>query len=99
MKVYLGNRTLDGLEVTVDSAPLDPRTDVKAVSQNGYEWGYAGPEPAQLALAILCDHYGDTDKALKDYPIFMEAIVSNFNNEWEMSSEDIDIALENIGCV
>ena len=83
----------------MDSAQLDQRLDVKAVSQNGYEWGYAGPEPGQLALAVLCDHYGNAEKALNDYPIFMDAIVANFNNEWEMSSDDIDIALKNIGCL
>lgn len=98
MRIYRGDRTLDGLDVTVDSAPLDPKLDVKTISQNGYEWGYAGPEPAQLAFAILCEHYGDPEKAAKDYSTFMEAIVSNFNNEWEMSSDDIDVALKNIGC-
>ena len=97
MKVYRGDRTLDGLDVTVDGVPLDPRTDIKKLSDNGFEWSYEGPEPAQLALAILAEHLGDDQAALAKHDAFMKAIVANFNNEWEMTEEDIGIALANIG--
>ena len=98
MKTYQGDRTLDGLKVTVDAEPLDPRMDVKTISENGFEWGYEGPEPAQLALAILCDHYGDDDKAVRHVDVFMKNVVANFNNQWEMSTADVDVALQNLGC-
>lgn len=97
MKVYRGDRTLDGLKVTVDGEPLDPRTDIKAISENGFEWSYEGPEPAQLALAMLAEHLGDEQAALAKHQDFMKEIVANFNNEWEMTEEDIGIALENLG--
>jgi hypothetical protein len=97
MKVYRGDRTLDGLEVTVDGAPLDPRFDIKTFSENGFEWSYEGPEPAQLAFALLADYLGDPQAALAQHERFMRAIVANFNNEWQMTQEDIAIALENIG--
>jgi hypothetical protein len=35
---------------------LDPRLDLYNHSPNGFEWGYSGSGPAQLALAILADH-------------------------------------------
>lgn len=97
MKVYRGDRTLDGLKVTVDGEPLDPRTDIKKISENGFEWSYEGPEPAQLALAMLAEHLGEEQAALAKHQAFMKEIVANFNNEWEMTEEDIAIALENIG--
>lgn len=97
MKVYRGDRTLDGIEVTVDDEPLDQRLDIKRISENGFEWSYEGPEPAQLALAILADRLGDADAALAAHEAFMREIVANFGNEWEMSEEDVDIALKNIG--
>ncbi|MEX0923942.1 MAG: DUF6166 domain-containing protein [Rhodovibrionaceae bacterium] len=97
MKVYRGDRTLDGLAVTVDGEPLDPRTDIKQLSENGFEWSYEGPEPAQLALAMLAEHLGNDQAALAKHQAFMKAIVANFNNEWEMTEEDIGIALKNIG--
>ena len=93
MKHYLGDRTIDGVKVTVDGVPLDPRVDVVEFSKNGFEWSYEGPEPRQLALALLVDHLGDKAKASAMVEAFMSAVVANFGNEWEMSSADIDEAL------
>jgi hypothetical protein len=93
MKRYLGDRTIDGVKVTVDGAPLDPCVNVKAFTDNGFEWSYEGPEPRQLALALLVDHLGDNAAALVAVEPFMRAVVANFDNEWEMTSDDIDLAL------
>ena len=93
MKHYAGDRTIDGVKVTVDGAPLDPCVDVKEFTKNGFEWSYEGPEPRQLALALLVDHLGDKDKAKTSVETFMQAVVANFENEWEMNSADIDAAL------
>jgi uncharacterized protein DUF6166 len=93
MKRYAGDRTIDGVKVTVDGAPLDPCVDVVEFTKNGFEWSYEGPEPRQLALALLVDHLGDQDKARASVEPFMRAVVANFNNEWEMTSDDIDQAL------
>lgn len=94
MKHYVGDRTIDGVKVTVDGAPLSPRTDVTEYSKNGFEWSYEGPEPRQLALAILVEHLGDINAAKVVVDRFMCAVVANFGNEWEMTSSDIDLALK-----
>ncbi len=93
MKRYVGDRTIDGVKVTVDDAPLDPCTGIAEFSKNGFEWSYEGPEPRQLALALLADHLGDNEKAKASVETFMKAVVANFENEWEMTSADIDEAL------
>ena len=93
MKHYVGDRTIDGVKVTVDGVPLDPGTGITEYSKNGFEWSYEGPEPRQLALALLVDHLGDNDKAKAMVEPFMQAVVANFGNEWEMSSSDLDEAL------
>jgi hypothetical protein len=93
MKHYLGDRTIDGVKVTVDGVPLDPRLGVREFSRNGFEWSYEGPEPRQLALALLADHLGDEAAALAAVESFMRAVVANFGNEWEMNSADIARAL------
>ena len=93
MKRYAGDRTIDGVKVTVDDVPLDPCVDVVAFTRNGFEWSYEGPEPRQLALALLLDHLGDRDKAKASVEPFMSAVVANFGNEWEVTSADIDEAL------
>ena len=33
MKHYVGDRTIDGVKVTVDGAPLDPCTNVDGIHQ------------------------------------------------------------------
>ena len=97
MKHYSGDRTIDGVKVVVDGAPLDPRTDVVEFTKNGFEWSYEGPEPRQLALALLLDHLGDSDRAKAAVEPFMQAVVANFGNEWEMTSADLDDALAALG--
>jgi hypothetical protein len=93
MKVYVGDRTIDGVSVRVNGAPLDPRTDIARFTPNGFEWSYEGQEPRQLALALLADHLGDGKEALKLADLFMRTVVANFDNEWELRGEDIDAAL------
>ncbi|AWN40787.1 DUF6166 domain-containing protein [Methylobacterium durans] len=89
-KHYAGDRTIDGIVVTVDGEPLDEHTDSKCYTRNGFEWSYEGPEPSQLAYALLVDHLGDPARAEGLQPAFMRSVVANFQNEWEMTSADID---------
>ncbi len=93
-KIYKGDRTIDGLSVTVDGMPLPERTDIKAISDNGFEWSYEGAAPAQLALGVLADYTQDPQLALKLYEPFMKHIVANFDNEWEMSGDDVEAAIQ-----
>jgi hypothetical protein len=93
MKHYLGDRTIDGVKVSVDGVALDPCLDVAEFTKNGFEWSYEGPEPRQLALALLVNHLGNRDLAKANVEPFMRAVVANFGNEWEMSSADLDQAL------
>jgi hypothetical protein len=93
MKTFCGDRTIDGVKVTVDGKPLDQRLDIQKFTPNGFEWSYEGPEPRQLALAILADHLDDAEKAKALVEPFMTAVVANFGNDWEMNSADIEAAL------
>lgn len=97
MKRYVGGRSLAGAQVTVDGKPLDPRYDLKRLSPTGFEWTYEGNGPAQLALALLADHTGDDSQALALYDRFMRAVVAELDNSWELTSADIEAALEGIG--
>jgi hypothetical protein len=96
MKTFCGDRTIDGVKVTVDGKPLDQRLDLHRYTANGFEWSYEGPEPRQLALAILAAHLGDAAQAKVMVEPFMKAVVANFGNEWEMTSADIDAALSQL---
>lgn len=97
-KTYSGDRTMDGIQVLVDGRrQLDPRFDLRRFSDGGFEWSYAGPEPEQLAFALLVDHLGDPARAASLSGRFMREVVAHFDNEWEMTSADIDRVLEGFG--
>lgn len=97
MKTYQGDRTIDGIVVTVNGAPLADRRDIIDLSDDGFEWSFEGDAPAQLALAILADHLGDAAKAKRLYQPFMREIVANFANEWKMTSDDVAQAVQALG--
>ncbi len=97
MKFYHGERTPNGSEVEVIDAthpqggyPLDPRNDLRDHSPTGYEWGYSGSGPAQLALALLADALGDDEEAQRHYQDFKFKVVGRLpHDRWELSQEDI----------
>src|SRR5687768_13716339 len=90
MKTYEGTRTIDGLVVTVDGKRLDERYDVKRFTRYGFEWTYEGESPQQLALAILCDHFGDQQYAVRLSELFMKSVIANLDNDWTLTRQDID---------
>jgi Family of unknown function (DUF6166) len=96
MKRFCGDRTIDGIAVTVDGHPLDQRLDLHRYTANGFEWSYEGDEPRQLSLAILAEHLADSVAAKGLVEPFMKAVVANFGNEWEMNSADIDTVLASL---
>lgn len=68
MATYVGLRTEERhCEVWVIDSPvcqrLDLRLDLRRHSPAGFEWGYCGSGPAQLALALMCHLTGDDEVA------------------------------------
>jgi len=94
---YEGCRTKAGPVVTVDGEPLDPRHDLHNHSPDGFEWGYPGSGPAQLALAILADHLEDDEEAINLHQRFKWEVVTKLpERRWTLTSRDIDAALHRI---
>jgi hypothetical protein len=93
MKTYRGDRTIDGISVLVDGQPLSPHYDALKLTNRGFEWSYEGPEPSQLAFAILLDYSRDEATTRRFYIPFMKQVVANFDNDWELTSTDIDMAV------
>ena len=93
MKTYEGKRTIDGLVVTVDGKQLDEHYEVKRFTKYGFEWTYEGESPQQLAHAILFDYLGDRERTIRLSESFMRDVVANLDNDWTISSEEIDTFL------
>jgi hypothetical protein len=96
MKTYRGVRSNDGCSVTVDGRPLNPRFDLRHHSPTGFEWGYAGSGPAQLALALLADHLGDDEQALDVYQQFKLAIIGSLPSDWTLTADEVRQALKRL---
>lgn len=96
MTVYEGRRTIDGLVVTADGRKLDERYDVKRFTKYGFEWTYEGESPQQLALAILADHLGNNERAIRLSEPFMKKVVANLDNDWTLDTAQVDAAIKEI---
>ena len=90
MKIYKGKRlgpTMNslGVEVTVNGKPLKHQV---YHSPTGFEFGYGGSGPADLARSILWDHLGkEPSSAL--YQEFKWAFVACWGDGWQISSLEI----------
>lgn len=93
-RIYRGTRSEAGVTVTRTNGPacemLPWRLDLWNHSPTGFEWGYGGSGPAQLALALLADVLDDTDEALELYQAFKWAVVARLpHHEWALSTDTI----------
>ena len=96
MKCYEGRREGYAAIVTVDGRRLNPRRDLWNHSPSGFEWGYCGSGPAQLALAILADHCGDDEQALNFYQRFKWKVVAELPRHWTLTSAEIELVLQTL---
>jgi hypothetical protein len=75
--------------VTADGQPLDYRLDLRNHSPTGFEWGYAGSGPAQLALA-LCAAVMHRERALECYQQFKFNVVGRLPKDgWTLTREQV----------
>lgn len=81
---FRGVRTPDGCVVTLHGRELPLYLDLANHSPTGFEWGYGGSGPSQLALAMLAAAVGD-DRALELYQEFKHSFVSSRDTDtWEL---------------
>ena len=92
MTTYTGVRAASRIVVCADGEPLCPRLDLYPLCPSGFDWGYPGTGPSQLALAILADHWpSDENRALGEYRLFMRQVIARIaTDRWSLSGEDLD---------
>lgn len=79
VKTYQGHRSAQGVvvEVVQDGRPKRLK-HVVYHSPTGFEWGYGGSGPADLALSILADFLGR-----KPEPWLYQAFKGDFVSKWD----------------
>ena len=85
--------------VLADGAALRPVASLRLRnhSPDGFNWGYGGSGPAQLALGILLQHTGDPQLAQDHYQSFKSAFVAGWGPTWEITGAQIDAWLATQG--
>jgi len=102
VKTYIGDLVdsgCGGQEVTVcrverhkvdkQKLPLEPSLKLYAHSPTGFNWGYQGSGPAQLALAILFDLTGDTDLSVRLHQDFKRHFIATSGERLIITEPDI----------
>lgn len=99
---YRGRREADGTVSVVTGVlshlapaerPLEPHLELVNHSPGGFEWGYSGSGPAQLAFAILFHHLEGDELARNPvlYQAFKAEVVSGWRGDgFLLVAEDLD---------
>jgi Family of unknown function (DUF6166) len=103
MKEYRGHTDAQG-DVHVDRVENGSRSelplhlDLRNHSPTGFNYGYAGSGPAQLALALLADYLGDDETAQQHYQDFKFKVIARLpqGEPFTITGAQIEAALADI---
>lgn len=94
MITYKGTKINDGMgpqPVLRNGKPLSPKASLNIYphSPDGFNWGYGGSGPAQLALALLYNATHDKQLALDNYQAFKWSFVAHWGGTWQATDQEI----------
>ena len=102
MKTFKGNRAdgrdlSGGFIVKVLDSECEKEIVLSAIdsqklithSPNGFNWGYGGSGPAQLALGLLLYVTDDKNLSLRYYQQFKWEIIAHLEAAWELTETSI----------
>ena len=92
---YAGMRTPVGpVVVRIRNGVQKPLRHLVRHSPDGFNWGYGGSGPSDLARSIIADVTGDENPHPAIYQPFKWEFVSNWGDRWEISLNEIRAWLE-----
>ena len=104
MKIFSGEKQgVGGCTVHIENSgyttelSLEKSFEVVQHSPTGFQWGYGGSGPAQLAAAILYEVTGNPELTLKYYQDFKVAHVAKWGDSFEISELEIHDWLRWVG--
>jgi len=82
----------------INSSSLNPHHEIVNHSPDGFEWGYSGSGPAQLAFALCYDALdGDQERAVKVYQRFKDRVVSTLSRHgFQLNKTFVRLIIEQI---
>ena len=103
MKIIRGRKTGMDCVVELDNESYITKLSLEKSlcladhSPDGFQWGYNGSGPAQLAAAILYEITDDVDLSREYYQLFKFDHVSQWGDTFEISEFEIRIWLSLVG--
>ena len=103
MKIIRGRKSGLDCVVKLDNASyrtklsLEKSLEIAKHSPDGFQWGYSGSGPAQLAAAILYEITDDVELSRTYYELFKHDHVSQWNDTFEISEFEVRIWLSLVG--
>ena len=108
MKIYRGYRKMHlsseaaptsqtcivTVEVNRRRRMLRPRLDIRNHSPTGFEWGYGGSGPAQLALALVADCCGREFAVPSIYQKVKRLVADLPHDGWILTEQQVRAAVE-----
>lgn len=77
--------------------PVPLYRNLRDHSPSGFEWGYGGSGPSQLALALCAEALADHERALRVYQHFKWQHVATFPRAgWRLTNEQIVYDVEQL---
>ncbi len=105
--IYKGTRTTEGGPQLVwkevrqsdgrrGQVAFDPGPSQKLFnhSPDGFQWGYGGSGPAQLALALLLDATNNPELSVRLHQAFKRHFVAAWGEKWQIRRDDILLWVE-----
>ena len=70
---------------------LDPKQSQELWnhSPDGFQWGYGGSGPAQLALAILLDITGNKELSMRLHQEFKRKVIAALSDKFVLSEDEV----------
>jgi Family of unknown function (DUF6166) len=96
-RIAQGTCEVDYVTRDGEHVPLDPRLDLFDHSPTGFEWGYQGSGPAQLALAILASVTSAEDAVRLHQDFKRDAIATIREDTWAIPHEAVAAWLRKAG--
>ena len=103
MKIFRGRKTDTGCIVELDNEGYVPQLSLEKSLQvvdhspTGFQWGYKGSGPTQLAAAILHEVTDDPETTRGYYQLFKSDHVSQWEDTFEINELEIKIWLSLVG--
>ena len=79
---------------TISELSPEPSQKVHNHSPDGFNWGYGGSGPAQLALALLLDVTGDEFLSAYYHQAFKRDYVAGWGDKWSLTDLEIQIWID-----